>query len=250
MFLLVIGVLVLVSGMLLLSFTGTPGLAEESPAVTARIQESPSSGLTPFAADKARRLIRDRYACLGCHQLDGEGGRIGPDLSTVGDRLTPRAVRMMIRDPERRVPGTVMPRQPMTDERLELLVSFLSSGGEGMEQGAPMATPDSVLSDELGAPLYARFCAACHGAEGGGDGFNAQYLPTAPTAHADSTYMSTRPDDTLFDGVHAGGHILGKSHRMPGFGFRLSTDQIWSLVRHIRVLCECEGPAWSRDGRR
>ena len=58
--------------------------------------------------------------------------------------------------------------------------------------------------------------------------------------------MSTRPDDTLFDGISAGGFILNRSARMPPFGEMLSRDQIWGLVRYLRELCRCEGPRWSR----
>jgi hypothetical protein len=35
---------------------------------------------------------------------------------------------------------------------------------------------------------------------------------------------------------------------MPGFGGVLEPAGIRSLVAHIRTLCSCEGPAWSRDG--
>ncbi len=62
--------------------------------------------------------------------------------------------------------------------------------------------------------------------------------------------MSLRPDDTLFDAIAAGGYILGKSNRMPAFGQTLSNAEMRGLVRYIRELCRCEGPAWSRDGAR
>lgn len=204
--------------------------------------------LSAFSRDKARRLIRDRFPCLGCHELDGEGGRIGPSLSDVASRLSPDAIYRMIRDPDAEVPGTIMPAHPMTEERINLIASFLSglgSGGADRQAISPAPTPQR---GEDGATLYARLCAVCHGEKGRGDGVNAEFLPVRPTAHADGDYMSTRPDDTLFDGIHAGGLILGKSHRMPAFGRKLSPDQIRSLVRYIRTLCDCEGPAWSRDG--
>lgn len=204
--------------------------------------------LSAFSRDKARRLIRDRLPCLGCHELDGDGGRIGPSLSDVASRLSSDAIYRMIRDPDAEVPGTIMPAHPMTEERVILIASFLSSRGSGgADRRAAMSTTLSSDGGD-GAGLYARFCAVCHGTEGRGDGLNAEYLPVRPTAHAERDYMSTRPDDTLFDGIHAGGFILGKSHRMPAFGHKLSSEQIRSLVRYIRTLCECEGPAWSRDG--
>ena len=99
-----------------------------------------------------------------------------------------------------------------------------------------------------GAALYARYCAHCHGQAGDGDGFNAGFLAVRPTVHADSATMSARPDDTLFDGIHAGGAVLDRDHRMPDYGATLSPAQIRAVVRYIRELCGCEGPPWSRGG--
>jgi mono/diheme cytochrome c family protein len=110
---------------------------------------------------------------------------------------------------------------------------------------APGSTPPTAGGD--GAALYGRHCAACHGTAGRADGPNARFLPVRPTAHADSAYMSRRSDDALFDATFAGGFIMNRSNRMPPFGETLTRAQIWSLVRHLRTLCHCEGPAWSRE---
>jgi len=53
--------------------------------------------------------------------------------------------------------------------------------------------------------------------------------------------MATRPDDTLYDGVHSGGYILNKSHFMPPWGESLSGEQIKGLVGYMRTLCHCSG---------
>jgi mono/diheme cytochrome c family protein len=94
-----------------------------------------------------------------------------------------------------------------------------------------------------------KYCAACHGINGDGQGYNAKFLPKTPASHADQAYMSTRPDDTLFDGIHAGGYILNKHHFMPPWGQTLTSQEIRKLVVYMRKLCQCEGPAWSRDNR-
>ena len=60
--------------------------------------------------------------------------------------------------------------------------------------------------------------------------------------------MSRRPDDTLFDGIHAGAWVLDGSAWMPSFGDLLTGNQIRSLVAYIRELCDCTAPAWSRRG--
>lgn len=237
-------------------------------AVTLVAQEAPAGGtaLTPFARAKAVALLRDRLPCLGCHRLDGTGGEIGPDLSAVAARRSPEYIAAMVRDPQSTAPGAVMPRVPMPDAWRDLVVRYLAERREGQsdDPAASAPSPESARtaapprpaqgapappSAPDGAALYARYCAACHGATGGGDGPNARHLPTRPTVHADSAYMSTRPDDTLYDGIAAGGYILGRSHFMPPFGETLTRAEIRALVRHLRSLCRCEGPAWSRDGR-
>ena len=201
--------------------------------------------LSPFQQAKAEALLRDRLPCLGCHELGGEGGRVGPSLS---GPWAPDHVYNMIRDPQRIVPGTIMPRVPLPQPTLDLLVNYLVQRAPSPRQ-APLATtpaPDTTRPADA-ATLYARRCAVCHGRAGGGDGENARYLPVRPTVHADSAYMSRRSDDALFDAIFGGGYIMNRSNRMPPFGESLTRSQIRSLVRYLRILCHCEGPAWSRD---
>lgn len=213
--------------------------------------------LTPFETWKAETLLRDRLSCLGCHTLDGEGGRIGPDLSRVGDRLSAQGIRSMITDPEGTRPGAIMPRELMPDHWLDLVVRYLAARSTGepwmgeRDRLGPTAAPPEVIRAENpdGEVLYRTYCAVCHGARGGGDGPNARFLPVAPTAHGDPEYMSRRPDASLFDAVWAGGRVMNRSHRMPPFGQILSRNEVWALVDYMRGLCDCRGPRWSRDDR-
>jgi len=207
--------------------------------------------LSTFQQSKAESLLRNRLSCLGCHELGGEGGRVGPSLSDLKRIRTPDYVYRMIRDPQGTAPHTIMPRVPMTQATLELIASYLvqrePTAGPPSRQPAP---PASDLAEPVSAAaLYGRFCAPCHGVGGRGDGYNAEFLPVRPTAHADSAYMSRRPDDALFDATYAGGYIMNRSNRMPPFGQTLTREQVWGLVRYLRRLCRCEGPAWSRDDR-
>jgi len=206
--------------------------------------------LSRFSRQRAAWLLRERLPCLGCHRLEGQGGIIGPELTGVADRRSADFIFRMITNPQATLNGSRMPRVPMPPEWALLVASYLAESGSARATPAdPAISGDSARLSGIGdaGALYQSLCAACHGASGAGDGFNAGNLAVRPTAHADSAYMSTRPDDTLFDGVFSGGYILNKNHAMPAWGETLSRDQIWSLVRYMRQLCRCGGPSWSRQ---
>lgn len=208
-----------------------------------------SAALSPFARAKAEALLADRLPCLGCHQLRGTGGTIGPNLTTVAQRRSRSYIEQMIRDPQRTVPGAVMPRVLMPDDWIELLADYLSGQRGADSEPSVSATSTPAPSGLTSQQLYARHCVSCHGATGNGDGPNAANLPVRPAVHANAAAMSLRPDDSLYDAIAGGGWIMGKSSRMPPYGATLAPDEIRGLVRHIRRLCQCEGPSWSRDGR-
>lgn len=239
--------------------------------------EAAAPVLTAFERQKARSLLRDRHSCLGCHRLEGQGGRIGPSLDGVAERRPDSYLQRVVAHPDSSAPGTVMPRVPMTTERRRLLVGYLAgldgaasgddvpgSSQDGSERsgylslvehplraptGAERAGAAGAREPSTGGVLYRERCASCHGTDGSADGYNARYLPATPAVHASADSMARRPDDVLFDGVWAGGRVLDRSHRMPPFGGSLTREQTWSLVDHIRELCDCRGPDWARGER-
>jgi len=203
--------------------------------------------LPQYEVGKAQLLLRTQLPCLGCHELDGDGGTIAPSLSTVRVRRSAAYIRAIIEDPQKTLPGAAMPRHAMPPAVRELIVRFLANGAKGAEGPAITAPPVATLPIK-GAVLYAKWCASCHGATGNGDGPNWKRLPVAPAKHADPRVMGTRADDALFDLIAVGGVPYGRSARMPAFGATLSPVEIRALVSHIRTLCNCQGPAWSRQG--
>lgn len=221
---------------------------EVDPLLTAYFPQE----LTAFSMQKAHIFLSDKLSCLGCHRLGELGGRIGPDLSSIRDRLNPFYMFNQMKDPRLVSPNTIMPQIPMPTKILELIFNFLFQQNEEREPFLYLSPIDiplflSHLQNEV-ENSYSKHCGLCHGRMGDGDGFNVKYLdPVKPTAHSDAAYMSRRPDDTLFDGVYAGGYILNKHHFMPPWGLVLSRDEIEVLVAHIRDLCGCRGPGWSRD---
>jgi cytochrome c2 len=66
---------------------------------------SGAQALSAFSKQKAERLLKEHLPCLGCHKLNGEGGTVGPDLTSVRQRRSPAYIAAMISDPQRVVPG-------------------------------------------------------------------------------------------------------------------------------------------------
>lgn len=239
---------------------------EAQGSVRATLPEAP---LTTLQTRRIDRFLDDRVSCLGCHRVAGRGGRIGPSLEGAALRLRPSFVLETILDPQGATAGSPMPHQPMPRREAERLARRLLDVGTTDTSGVtypsladpahpawtvlgspvPVARPEAATGGVTpsSAALYARHCAACHGAQGRGDGWNAADLPVPPTRHADAALMSGRVDDTLYDGIHAGAWVLDGSARMPAFGALLSPEEIRRLVSHIRTLCACQAPAWSRD---
>ena len=248
---------------------GAPGSASRMPDF--RLTDAEADALTAFlmarrsgaerlppapapldaaAVERARTLLQDELPCLGCHRLGERGGMVGPDLSSLSERLTPEFVAAIVRDPQAMAPHAIMPRSPMPERTRELVTRFLAQQREPRAAPRTLSPFDAILPGPPGesqaARLYRHDCAPCHGVGGNGDGFNAASLPIRPTAHADAAYLATRADDTLYDGIASGGAILSRSHLMPAWGGTLAPAQIRELVAHLRELCDCEGPAWSR----
>ena len=209
--------------------------------------------VTSYQASKARAMLQQQLPCLGCHELNGDGGRVGPSLTTVAERRSAAYIEAIIADPQQVVPGAAMPRTRMPEAIRILITRYLARDSRVTSDtsvGTTVSRNSAARAGEAPQPvaLYSKWCASCHGDRGAGDGPNARYLPVKPAVHADARAMSARSDDALFDVIAAGGSVAGKSSRMPSFGATLSASEMRALVAHIRVLCACEGPAWSRDG--
>ncbi|MBI4166878.1 MAG: c-type cytochrome [Acidobacteria bacterium] len=73
------------------------------------------------------RTLYRQEGCFSCHQLYGEGEKVGPDLSLEGTRG--RSAEWLVghfKDPTAYVPGSIMPPfKNLTDEQLRALTLFL-----------------------------------------------------------------------------------------------------------------------------
>jgi mono/diheme cytochrome c family protein len=86
-----------------------------------------------FTSAEVRRgeQLYRQLGCVGCHQLDMQGGYVGPDLSNAGKRLRPGWTAAWLTAPERYKPGTLQPDYGLTAPDARALTAYLASLGAG-----------------------------------------------------------------------------------------------------------------------
>ena len=88
-----------------------------------------------------------------------------------------------------------------------------------------------------GAPeKFAAMCAACHGAEGAGDGVAAASLKPPPANFTRSEFWAERTDEAVSAAIAKGGAGVGKSAMMPAFSAMLSDEEIAEMVVYLKSL--------------
>ncbi len=85
-----------------------------------------------------------------------------------------------------------------------------------------------------GAGLFPTHCAACHGAEGRGNGPAAAGLPIPP-ANLTAEHLWMHSDGELYWWLAHGIAAPDGSPAMPGFAATLSDDQRWALIDYVRA---------------
>jgi cytochrome c oxidase cbb3-type subunit 3 len=84
---------------------------------------------------------------------------------------------------------------------------------------------------------FVRFCAKCHGAEGKGDGPQADALDPKPRDFTDCARMKPMSDDMLFTAIKEGGQAVKLSKDMPAWKDGMDDGEIRDLVAYVRTLC-------------
>jgi ubiquinol-cytochrome c reductase cytochrome b subunit len=95
-------------------------------AYVRRLSRQPYPGFDPHT-EKAATVFA-RY-CIGCHLIDGDGGKDGPDLSHEGSKHDVATLRRWIIDPEAVDPKADMPAfgKRLSPDELETIASYLSA---------------------------------------------------------------------------------------------------------------------------
>jgi len=106
-----------------------PRLDATSTSASISTQPQPVNPSAQLEMIKYGKTLYKQEGCFMCHRLNGEGGRVGPDLTTEGDRgRTQEWLVGHFKDPRAYVPGSLMPPfKNLTDEQLKALTAFLQN---------------------------------------------------------------------------------------------------------------------------
>ena len=85
--------------------------------------------------DSGKTLVMNKKSCLGCHQLNDEGGRIGPSLNRSSFNYKPEWLYAWISNPQNYRLNTKMPNLGLKPEEARAITSFLISFQPEEEDG-------------------------------------------------------------------------------------------------------------------
>lgn len=175
--------------------------------------------------------------CFLCHGTTGKGdGPLAKSLKLTPRNLTDpviigqRSDRELVRlirgmgahDKVSDMPqwGTVL-AEPQV-ESLVSYIRFLSSSPHGL-----------VGDPQVGQQVYQRYCFACHGNDGKGNGVLSKLLPINPTDHTDAGVMDAM-DNRMLKKIIL--HGEGRDSYMPAWDGILTEAEVDALVSYIRLL--------------
>jgi len=106
-----------------------PRLAAASAPASGRSNAQAAVQPTQVELIKYGKTLYKQEGCFTCHQLNGEGGAVGPDLTTEGARgRTEPWLIGHFQNPPAYTPGSIMPPfKNLTQEQLTALTTFLQN---------------------------------------------------------------------------------------------------------------------------
>jgi mono/diheme cytochrome c family protein len=188
--------------------------------------------------------------CQRCHGAAGDGfGIIQPNLANFPrpfagnaeffERISDERVVTTV---EQGVPGSSMPPygRLLSQSTRNNLIDLLFEAFVGIDRSdkaplSPLPAPGLfVVSHKRAARIFEKFCARCHGITGTGKG--AEYLKYLPHPRnlTNQPYVSAISDERIARTIYDG----SPGTAMPSFRERMSSDELWALVKRVRVMSE------------
>jgi nitric oxide reductase subunit C len=141
-------------------------------------------------------MVWQKYDCIGCHTILGNGSYFAPDMTKVVERKPAGYLKQFLMDPKAVNPKAAMPKLGLSSDEADKLVAFLTWISKVDTNGWPpkpiLATAAGVGGRELskGQQLYNSLgCSGCHMINGIGG-----------TTGPDLTRVGSRRDGTWLIG--------------------------------------------------
>jgi cytochrome c2 len=80
--------------------------------------------------------------CVKCHMLNGNGGKKGPDLTTIFEKHDERYVRDYTLDPRSIKPDSTMPPAEVNEKELSILIEYLKQNARKHASLNPNGSPN------------------------------------------------------------------------------------------------------------
>ena len=147
----------------------------------------PADSNAPSAGAKKGKELYDTLGCAGCHAINGQGGKAGPDLSDETRKGRSRSwLTTKIRNPQADNPQTVMPAYGnLSDQQVSSMVDYMlsltSTGGPAgaavpqITSGRP-ATATVSSSVAVGGTMWSQRCGQCHNLRPASEYSDAQWV--------------------------------------------------------------------------
>jgi nitric oxide reductase subunit C len=115
------------------------------------------------------KMVWQKYDCIGCHTILGNGSYFAPDMTKVVERKPAGYLKQFLMDPKSVNPKASMPKLGLSAEEADKLVAFLTWISKVDTNGWPpkpiLASAAGVGGRELskGQQLYNSLgCSGCH----------------------------------------------------------------------------------------
>ena len=105
------------------NFSTRPGKGVSVPRPDLTVKPAETTKLV----DRGKQLYENKYGCNGCHNLAGEGGKIGPALDRAGFRLNATWIYRWLKNPQAMDAHTRMPALGLNDADAKAVTIYVST---------------------------------------------------------------------------------------------------------------------------
>ena len=106
--------------------TGKEALAVEAFLASTLTADVRSTYAKVDAPQRTGAELVAQFGCQGCHQIQGEGGKLGPALDDVVSNKGEAFVLKKLAEPKFNNAASAMPKYPMTKDDMNAIIGYLN----------------------------------------------------------------------------------------------------------------------------